>query len=212
MRLWGKTLVKMAGASAKAECGNKNSCAGLEASVEGNLYAVQEMGPDAGGWEDDAGEEDDNIFAEVLKRMAEAEDGDEITVTDCDSPGITLGDAENGFNMLNCYAMLWNVRHRWSEGARFAFNCYHHFLILVIRNNDGHTASFLDGQEGVSQGDPLSMLLYGVAFVLLVERVNEAYPGALIPWFAYAVLPVKFLQQFSNIGFRCSQTRLLPKW
>jgi hypothetical protein len=49
MRLWGKTLVKMAGASAKAECGNKNSCAGLEAGVEGNLHAVREMWPDAGG-------------------------------------------------------------------------------------------------------------------------------------------------------------------
>ncbi len=142
------------------------------------------MWPDAGGWEDDAGEEDDNIFGEVLKRMMEAEDGDEITVPDCDSPGITLGDAENGFNMLNRYAMHWNVRHRWSEGSRFAFNCYHHFLILVVRNHDGHTASFLDGQEGVSQGDPLSMLLYGVALLPLVERVNEAYPGALIPWFA----------------------------
>jgi hypothetical protein len=43
MRLWGKTLVKMTGESAKAECGNKNSCAGLEAGVEGNLHAVREM-------------------------------------------------------------------------------------------------------------------------------------------------------------------------
>jgi hypothetical protein len=101
--------------------------------------------------------------------MAEAEDDNEITVSDCDSPGITLGNAENGFNMLNRYAMLWNVRHRWSEGARFAFNCYHHFLILVVRNNDEHTASFFDGQEGVSQGDLLSMLLYGVALLPLVE-------------------------------------------
>ena len=58
-----------------------------------------------------------------------------------------------------------------------------HFLILVVKNNDGHTAWFLDGQEGASQGDPLSMLLYGGVLLPLVEQVNEAYPGALIPWF-----------------------------
>ena len=102
------TLVKMSGALAKAECGIKNSCACLEAGVEGNLHAVREMWPNAGGWEDDAGDEDDNIFAEVLKRMAEAEDGDEVTVPDCNSPGIMLSNAENGFNMLNRYVMLWN--------------------------------------------------------------------------------------------------------
>ena len=38
-------------------------------------------------------------------------------------PEVTLlVDARNGFNEVNRRAMLWNVRHRWPKGARFAFN------------------------------------------------------------------------------------------
>ncbi len=35
-----------------------------------------------------------------------------------------LVDARNGFNELNCGAMLWTAQHLWPKGATFAFNCY----------------------------------------------------------------------------------------
>ena len=36
--------------------------------------------------------------------------------------GEIIIDAQNGFNKLSRFEMLWNVRHTWPEGARFAFN------------------------------------------------------------------------------------------
>eukprot|EP00957_Ditylum_brightwellii_P165584 12605519-Ditylum_brightwellii.AAC.1 len=46
--------------------------------------------------------------------------------------GTTLVDARNGFNELSRFAMLWKVRHRWPTGARFIFNCYRHWALLVV--------------------------------------------------------------------------------
>jgi hypothetical protein len=70
----------------------------------------------------------------------------------------------NGFNELGRRAMLWTVRHRWAAGARFAFNCYRHSAQLILRRK-GQTGYTLLSREGVTQGDPLSMALYGLALV-----------------------------------------------
>ena len=43
---------------------------------------------------------------------------------DVELGGTTPVDDRNGFNDLSRLGMLWKVRHRWPEGARFAFNCY----------------------------------------------------------------------------------------
>ena len=74
--------------------------------------------------------------------------------------GFLLVDARNAFNEGNRTAFLWTVRHRWPSAARFAFNCYRHWGQLVLRAADG-TAVILYSMEGVTQGDPLSMDLYG---------------------------------------------------
>jgi hypothetical protein len=42
----------------------------------------------------------------------------------------------------------------------------------------------LDGKEGLSQGDPLAMILYSVALMPLVEHVRRFEPDALTPWYA----------------------------
>eukprot|EP00957_Ditylum_brightwellii_P097417 7419688-Ditylum_brightwellii.AAC.1 len=49
-----------------------------------------------------------------------------------DGWGILLVDARNAFNEVNRRAMLWNVRHSWASGARFAFNTYRHWRKLVL--------------------------------------------------------------------------------
>ncbi len=38
--------------------------------------------------------------------------------------------------------------------------------------------------EGVTQGDPLSMVLYGLALVPLVDQLAKEVPGLLQPWYA----------------------------
>lgn len=68
------------------------------------------------------------------------EAGDTLTeeewtaLPETDSEGACLVDANNGFNMLLRYPMLWNVRHRWAKGSRFAFNTYRHFNLVIVRH------------------------------------------------------------------------------
>ena len=75
--------------------------------------------------------------------------------------GVTCVDARNGFNELSRKVMLLTVRHRWSKGARFAFNCYRHACILIVCQECKECLVILS-EEGVTQGDPLSMILYGL--------------------------------------------------
>ena len=101
-----------------------------------------------------------------------------------DGPGgTTLVDARNGFNELSRLAMLWTVRHRWPAGARFVLNCYRHWAQLVIRQQGGDPI-ILHSREGVTQGDPLSMVVYGVALVPLAEIIRAADKEVLAPFYA----------------------------
>ena len=100
------------------------------------------------------------------------------------NPTVTLSvDAKNGFNELGRKAMLWTVRHLWAKGSRFAFNCYRHSSLLVLRN-PGNSCHLLASKEGITQGDPLSMLLYGVALVPLAKELRAHYPELCTPWYA----------------------------
>ena len=91
-----------------------------------------------------------------------------------------LVDACIGFNDLIRFAMLWTVRHRWPSGARFAFNCYKHWAQLLLRQPGEPPVTIMNG-EGVTQGDPLLMVLYVVTLVPLAKELRAADPGAPIP-------------------------------
>ena len=66
--------------------------------------------------------------------------------------------------------MLWTVRHRWPAGVRFTFNCYGHWAQLLLRQ-PGEPPVIILSREGVTQGDPLSMVLYGITLVPLAEEL-----------------------------------------
>ena len=101
-----------------------------------------------------------------------------------DNPeALLLVDARNGFNELSCMAMLWTVRHRWAAGARFAFNCYRHATTLVVRRA-GKPCATIASAEGVVQGCPMAMVLYGLALLPLAEALKEAEPTVLQPCYA----------------------------
>jgi len=112
-------------------------------------------------------------------------DGDTTTTTvELGQPYATLlVDACNGFNELSRKAAMWTVRHRWPSGSRFAFNCYRHAAQLVIHRS-GRPGSVILSQEGVTQGDPISMVIYGVALTPLTESVRAAQPNTLQAWYA----------------------------
>ena len=70
--------------------------------------------------------------------------------------GLLLVDAKNAFNAVNREATLWNARVQWPRASRFLFNTYRGHSILVVQG----TSEYIFSKEGVTQGDPLSMLLY----------------------------------------------------
>ena len=107
----------------------------------------------------------------------------EAGLTEPEANAILLVDAANGFNELGRKAMLWTVRHRWANGARFAFNCYRHSAQLIMRRR-GQDCTIILSREGVTQGDPLSMILYGLSLTPLSEALRAAVPEVVQPWYA----------------------------
>eukprot|EP00957_Ditylum_brightwellii_P059953 4551817-Ditylum_brightwellii.AAC.1 len=100
-----------------------------------------------------------------------------------DGPGgTTLVDARNGFNELSQYAMLWTVRHRWQAGARFVFNCYRHWALLIIHQPGQDPV--VHSKEEVTQGDPQAMVTYGITLVLLAEQIRAADAEVMAPFYA----------------------------
>ena len=80
--------------------------------------------------------------------------------------------------------MMWTVRHIWPARARFAFNCYRHWAQLILRQPRETPVTVLS-REGVTQGDPLSMVLYRITLVPLTEELKVADLGLLSPFYAY---------------------------
>ena len=58
----------------------------------------------------------------------------EFLTQDAEPRSKTLIDEHNGFSELSRLAMLWTVRHIWPAGARFLFNCYRHWVKLLLRH------------------------------------------------------------------------------
>ena len=82
--------------------------------------------------------------------------------------GFLLIDARNEENRK---AMLWDVRHEWTSGAQFTFNCYHHWDTLVVRDIGDGSGHFLHSKEGVTQGEPLAVIEYGIGFLPLIREL-----------------------------------------
>ena len=95
-----------------------------------------------------------------------------------------LFDARNALQELSRYLMLWNVAHLWNQGSCFAFNCYHHWGICLVRDAPGKPAMVIHSKEGITQGDCFAMSLYGTALMPLAERMRDVIPHALQPWYA----------------------------
>ena len=102
---------------------------------------------------------------------------------DDEPKALLLVDARNGFNEIGRIACLFTTRYRWAQGARFAFNCYRHQSQLFVRN-PGRECIILASKEGVTQGDPLSMVLYGLALTPLAESLLAGEPRLMQAWYA----------------------------
>ncbi|KAL7461856.1 hypothetical protein ACHAXS_002258, partial [Conticribra weissflogii] len=102
---------------------------------------------------------------------------------------VTLLDASNGFNEISRLRCLHTIRHLWPSASRFAFNCYRHSIQVCIREHNS-PATIIPGYEGIQQGDPLSMILYGLALTPLIDRIHTKHSSIFLsenfldPWYA----------------------------
>lgn len=78
--------------------------------------------------------------------------------------GILVINASNAFNPLNWIVMLLNVHRPWPHCTQFVFNTYRDLPVLVMQ---GHS-EFLFSKDSVTQGDPLTMLIYAVVTLPLI--------------------------------------------
>ena len=88
----------------------------------------------------------------------------------CDAGwGLLLVDAKNAFNSLNQIAALWNARVLWPCCLRFLFSTYCGYAPLFLQGS----SDYLLSKERVTQGDPLSMMLYAVAILPLIHLLKN---------------------------------------
>ena len=94
--------------------------------------------------------------------------------------GLLMVDARNAFNSLNRSSLLWNIRILWPRASRFVFNTYKGHSPLIIKG----CTEVLFSREGVIQGDPLSMFVYAVGTVPLIQALKEFIPTLTQIWYA----------------------------
>ena len=80
--------------------------------------------------------------------------------------------------------MLWAVRNKWPSGAQFTFKCYRHWATLVVQDTGNGSGHFLHSKEGVTQGEPLAMIAYGIGVPPLIRELQGAHPQVTNPWYA----------------------------
>ena len=95
--------------------------------------------------------------------------------------GVLLVDAKNACKKINQSIMLWGVCHLWPSGARFVLNCYRQQPFLVLRNRDG-TVNIIHSREGVTKGNSLPMVDYGIRIIPLMKCLKSMYPDVTQPW------------------------------
>lgn len=200
-RLIAQAIIRASGTYGTVNASNYNLCVGLQSGIEEAIQAVQQYlhsppRTQTDSSTDSASSTDSYSVLSAQYRgvgyqspSISSSDSDEDSILDSsdsllDPDAVVLIDARNGFNELNRFAMLWTVCHLWPAGARFAFHCYRHTPILFLRRGAGKQCVKLHSREGITQGDSLSMLLYGLTLVPLAKIIREATDQVIQPWYA----------------------------
>uniref|UniRef100_A0A1X7T952 Reverse transcriptase domain-containing protein n=1 Tax=Amphimedon queenslandica TaxID=400682 RepID=A0A1X7T952_AMPQE len=96
-----------------------------------------------------------------------------------DDTGMLVMDAKNAFNSINRLSLLWNVCVLWPRTSRYIFNTYRGWSSLILKGCNETIYS----REVVIQGDPLSMFVYAIGTIPLIQKLtNTSGPTQL--WYA----------------------------
>jgi len=181
--LFVKAVITHTSSEAALACRSMNLCAGLPAGIKGTIHTLVK---------DCAFQAPPTPTTKTVEAIAappgspgqsQATNPRLLTQPpEVDAYAIVLVDTQNSFNKLNHHTMLWMVRHRWPSGSQFAFNCYQHSAQLVLRQTSGRPR-LLQSHEGVTLGDPLSMILYGIGLLPLSESLHLHTPKLVQPWY-----------------------------
>ena len=60
--------------------------------------------------------------------------------------------------------------------------CYHYWSRLILTN--GLQSIILHSKEGITQGDPMAMILYGISVLPIIRTLKDEYPELHQPWYA----------------------------
>ena len=93
--------------------------------------------------------------------------------------GLLLVDADNAFNRLNRKVALLNMRHICPSLSIILINCYRSPASLYVSGG-----LELSSEEGVTQGDPLAMVMYGLALLPLIRAIRPNEGEGVQSWYA----------------------------
>jgi hypothetical protein len=83
--------------------------------------------------------------------------------------------------------MLWTLWHEWSLPLEpylpLTATGTGDWGILMIQGNKG-IGAFLFSKEGVTQGDPISMFIYGLGLLPLIRQLKAEFPIIQQIWYA----------------------------
>ena len=86
---------------------------------------------------------------------------------------VLLIDASNAFNSLNRQVAFYNLQYLCPSLATIFLNTYHNDASLFI---DGHR---LLSSEGTTQRDPITMAMYGISLLPLIDSLRDCDVGCL---------------------------------
>ena len=115
----------------------------------------------------EAEEEEETVAAPPNEWDADPQDPDPLSI------GALLVDAKTGFQNLGRLSALWTFRHIWPRACRFIFNMYRHQALCIVRSK-ATAPIIIRSKEGIGQGCPMSMGIYGIAMVPLGRMLQEA--------------------------------------